>query len=148
MQTFLPYPDIQRSVQCLDTKRLGKQRVEAYQLISAITGRLSKAGKPYKGWINHPITRMWCKNVNALKLYYNLTIDEWIKRGFRNTMEKEEVGEVIMPDWFGYEPFHASHRSNLLRKNFDFYSKYNWKDCPADLYLWYDPITKDWYSIV
>jgi hypothetical protein len=49
MQTFLPYPDFRESLQVLDNKRLGKQRVEAYQIISAITGRPRKDGQPYKG---------------------------------------------------------------------------------------------------
>ena len=47
MQTFLPYPDIQKSLESLDNKRLGKQRVESYQIISAITGRKRLDGKPY-----------------------------------------------------------------------------------------------------
>lgn len=32
MNTFLPYADFQKSAQCLDNKRLGKQRVEAWQI--------------------------------------------------------------------------------------------------------------------
>ena len=36
MQTFLPYADFERSAKSLDYKRLGKQRVEAMQLIKAI----------------------------------------------------------------------------------------------------------------
>ena len=54
MQTFLPYPDIRQSFKVLDNKRLGKQRVEAYQIISAITGRPKLDGTTYKGWIKHP----------------------------------------------------------------------------------------------
>jgi len=34
MQTFLPYPDLRDSVACLDNKRLGKQRVEAMQILT------------------------------------------------------------------------------------------------------------------
>ena len=45
MQTFLPYTDFRKSLESLDNKRLGKQRVEAYQIISAITGRTRKDGK-------------------------------------------------------------------------------------------------------
>jgi len=30
MNTFLPYPDIIKSVQCLDNKRLGKPKIEYY----------------------------------------------------------------------------------------------------------------------
>jgi hypothetical protein len=47
MQTFLPYSDITESMRVLDNKRLGKQRVETYQIISAITGRLKLDGTPY-----------------------------------------------------------------------------------------------------
>ena len=36
MQTFLPYPDFQLSAECLDYKRLGKQRLEAFQLLVAL----------------------------------------------------------------------------------------------------------------
>ena len=31
VNTFLPFANIEASVRCLDNKRLGKQRVEAYQ---------------------------------------------------------------------------------------------------------------------
>lgn len=36
--TFLPYPDIKKSVKCLDNQRLGKQRVEAYTIVNSIFG--------------------------------------------------------------------------------------------------------------
>jgi hypothetical protein len=31
VNTFLPFPSFEASARCLDNKRLGKQRVEAYQ---------------------------------------------------------------------------------------------------------------------
>ena len=100
MQTFLPYPDFRESLQALDNKRLGKQRVEAYQIISAITGRPKKDGTPYKGWVNHPCSVMWRDYVNALKLYYNDAIDVWKERGFKNAMEYERIdGDFVLPDW-------------------------------------------------
>ncbi|GAA3827626.1 pyrimidine dimer DNA glycosylase/endonuclease V [Nocardioides panacisoli] len=37
MQTFLPYADFARSARSLDPKRLGKQRVEALQVVRALT---------------------------------------------------------------------------------------------------------------
>ena len=52
MQTFLPYPDFQKTAQCLDNKRLGKQRVEARQIISTLEGKSN-------GWRNHPAVKMW-----------------------------------------------------------------------------------------
>ena len=139
MQTFLPYSDFRKSLESLDNKRLGKQRVEAYQIISAITGRPKKNGQPYKGWTSHPCSVMWKDYVNALKQYYNDCIDVWKSRGFKNTMEYETIeGEFILPNWLGDEEFHSSHRSNLLRKDFDYYIKNGWLDNPNDPYIWMD----------
>jgi hypothetical protein len=146
MQTFLPYDDFIKSLRSLDDKRLGKQRVESYQIISAIIGRPRKDGKPYRGWINHPCTVMWKDYVNALRLYYNDSIDEWLRRGFKNTMEYEMIeGEFKMPIWFGTEFFHSSHRANLLRKDYDYYSKHGWIENPEDPYVWQDSDGK-WYK--
>jgi len=129
MQTFLPYPDFEKSIHVLDYRRLGKQRVEAYQIIRAI-----KCGGGYQ---NHPAVKMWRGHINALKLYHNLCIDEWIRRGYRNNMPKMAIrGKISYPPWFGRTDFHAAHRSNLLRKDINFYGKYNWSD-PVDLpYVW------------
>ena len=52
MQTFLPYADPRASAACLDDRRLGKQRVETFQVLRAITW-------PTYGWKHHPVTRMW-----------------------------------------------------------------------------------------
>ncbi len=35
VNTFLPFSSFEASVRCLDNKRLGKQRVEAYQARNA-----------------------------------------------------------------------------------------------------------------
>lgn len=129
MQTFLPYPDFQKSLQALDSRRLGKQRVEAYQIIRTI--------KYGGGWSHHPAVKMWRGHINALKLYYNLSLDEWIIRGYRNRMKKMAVrGKISYPPWFGNENFHAAHRSNLLRKDKTFYSRFQWKESPDLPYLW------------
>jgi hypothetical protein len=139
MQTFLPYSDFKKSLESLDNKRLGKQRVEAYQIISAITGRTRKDGKPYKGWVSHPCSIMWKPYVNALRQYYNDSIDVWKSRGFKNTMEYELIeGEFILPHWLGCEELHSSHKANLLRKDYDYYSKHGWNDNPEDPYVWLD----------
>lgn len=121
MQTFLPYADFQKSVEVLDYKRLGKQRVETFQVLNILTGRTTT-----KGWRNHPVTLMWTGYESALKLYQNITIREWVKRGYNNNMAYEEIipGTLVMPKWLGNEEFHRSHRSNLLRKDFQYYSQY------------------------
>jgi hypothetical protein len=84
--------------------------------------------------------------VPALKLYLNYSIEEWIVRGFKNTMNFEKFDELpVVPDWFGNEKFHASHRSNLLKKDPEFYSKYGWTEDPSDPYVWTDKEGK-WYE--
>lgn len=132
MQTFLPFDDFKKSVEVLDYRRLGKQRVETFQVLNVLLGRTDS-----QGWRNHPVTRMWRGYEEAMKVYQNLTIAEWIKRGYKNTMSFEVVDEsnVVMPSWFGNYDFHRSHRSNLLRKNFEYYSQF-FSD-PVDLeYVW------------
>lgn len=117
MQTFLPFPDFQASAQCLDNKRLGKQRVEALQILNVLTGKRS-------GWANHPAVKMWRGHEDSLREYMSAMIGEWVRRGFKNTMVADSVSGAVKPKWFGGEDFHRSHRSNLLRKDFGHYSKF------------------------
>ena len=45
---------------------------------------------------------------------------------------------AFLPPWFGDEAFHRSHRSNLLRKEPQWYGQFGWTE-PADLaYEWPD----------
>ena len=132
MQTFLPYDDFVLSLDCLDYRRLGKQRVESMQLLNAMK-------KTAGGWVNHPATKMWRGYEKALTEYMNLSIILWKDRGYKNTMKIVDVGELNdddYPPWFGNEKVHASHRSNLLRKDSEFYGKYNWKESPDLPYFW------------
>lgn len=131
MQTFLPYPDFARSAACLDSQRLGKQRVEAYQILNTL------ADPTRRGWRNHPAVSMWRGYEDALRLYMNAMITEWARRGYRNTMALARVaGPPRLPSWLGDPAFHASHRANLLRKNPEFYSRYGWTESPDLPYIW------------
>jgi hypothetical protein len=128
MQTFLPYSDFVNISKVLDYKRLGKQRVEARQILNTILNG--------GGWSNHPAIKMWRGYENALILYSNIMIKEWILRGYRNTMEIINTGSVEFPSWLGDEDLHASHRSNLLRKDSVWYSKFGWSESPDLSYIW------------
>lgn len=130
MQTFLPLENFEQSAMVLDYKRLGRQRLECKQILNA----LYKGG----GWSNHPAVLMWKGYEYALTMYMNAIIIEWIKRGYKNNMLMCSVNEkkVIFPPWLGDERFHASHRSNLLRKDPKYYGQFEWKE-PDDLpYFW------------
>ena len=135
MQTFLPYDDYQASVRCLDYRRLGKQRVECKQIYRALVGES-------KGWVNHPAVRMWRGHEGALIDYAILVCTEWRSRGYKDSQLEYFEGRQNLrldkppPTWFGNYDFHASHRSNLLRKQPEWYSQFKWKE-PDDLpYVW------------
>lgn len=132
MQTFLPYASVGDSVKCLDYRRLGKQRVETKQILNALDPSYNK-----RGWRNHPAVLMWKGHEEMLKGYYNACILEWIGRGYNNTMPIYAVNYAKMkvPKWWGGK-IHASHRSNLLRKDAVFYGKYGWEEGPDMPYYW------------
>ena len=115
MITFVPYNDPVECAKALDRSRLGKQRVEAYQIWRALNG-LSK------GWINHPATQMWKGHTCFLAVYCNAMIDEWVSRGYRNFMSKlPHCSNPRPPWWWGWTPIHMSHQASLNRKKPDYY---------------------------
>jgi hypothetical protein len=115
MITFVPYNDPVMCAKALDYRRLGKQRVEAYQIWRALNG-LSK------GWINHPATQMWKGHTCFLAVYCNAMIDEWIARGYRNNMARlPHCSNSKPPWWWGWSPIHLSHQASLNRKKPDYY---------------------------
>ena len=132
MQTFLPYSDFVISAQCLDWRRLGKQRVEADQILNIILGKAKT-----DAWKNHPAIKMWAGFSESLKQYRNTIILEWVARGYKNNMPiLPMTSYLIKPSWLGNYEFHASHRSNLLRKDKNYYSKYDWKETDDLPYIW------------
>lgn len=137
MQTFLPYPDFEKSAGVLDSKRLGKQRVEAYTILRCLSG--------LDAWRNHPVVKMWKGYEDALIMYMNACIDEWIRRGYRNRMHKRDHSpNPKMPPWLGDPRFHISHQSNLIRKFPEYYGP-KFPGVPNNLpYFW---PTKEGYPI-
>lgn len=134
MQTFVPYPDMVLSATVLDYRRLGKQRVETYQILRANLGITS-------GWSTHPASRMWASSTSGLIAYGVAMCDEWISRGYKDTT-KAKILELGIPDiddvpsWWGDGVVHSSHRSNLLRKDVAHYSQFGWTDDPSADYVW------------
>ncbi len=137
MQTFVPYPDVTLSAACLDRQRLGKQRVEVLQILNA----LANGG----GWEHHPAVQMWRGHERALAWYGIGICREWRSRGYQDTCavkiadlvcENDWPAERGWPGWWGDARVHASHRSNLLRKDLKHYSQFEWTE-PDDLpYFW------------
>lgn len=147
MQTFLPYESFYDSLNCLDPKRLGKQRVESFQIITTLyAAKANPDAAPKMAWYNHPAVKMWKDNVESLIIYYNLSLQLWEKRGYKNKILKyidfSPIG-VKSPHWLGYEKFHSSHRAALLQKYPAWYSRYDWKEKPNINYFWPTEHTKE-----
>lgn len=112
----MPYNDFRKSLESLDRKRLGKQRVEAMQIVNVLTN-------PQKaGWRNHPAVKMWIGYEDALKLYHDTAIRVWIERKYNNSMKFLSTNDSpTMPWWMGNDDFHKSMRSRLIVKDRDYY---------------------------
>lgn len=142
MQTFLPYgSDYVKSALALDRQRLGKQRVEAWQIYRTLTGVTD-------GWRNHPAVKMWAGYEASLVDYGIAVCREWRDRGYRDTLLPQFVlhkqRHAAIPTWLtwdeGYELV-RSHRSNLIRKMPEHYGRI-WPDVPDDLpYYWPGKVT-------
>jgi Pyrimidine dimer DNA glycosylase len=147
MMTFLPYPDFERSLRTLDTKRLGKQRVEVIQIVRALT-------VPGYAWSSHPAVLMWKGYEEALGRYGLTACAVWRERGFDDTCAAtitadlhaagvatiREYGDLAaageLPDWIFDEALLISHRSSLLRKDPEHYGRL-FPETPIDVdYVW------------
>lgn len=121
MQTFLPYSRFTLCAFVLDTKRLGKQRVECRQILNAMRG-LSK------GWRTHPATLMWIGHEKALERYTDAIDSEWIKRGYKHTMPRMSIDcyddDSAGPWWLGDRRVHLSHQHALVFKNAAHYAPF------------------------
>jgi hypothetical protein len=148
VQTFLPYPDFRASATVLDQRRLGKQRVEALQVLRALT-------RPGYGWRHHPAAAMWAGYEEALTRYGLEMCDVWRSLGHGDTVAdslaadlREVTGQKRvraqpelaaageLPPWLGDVDFHRSHRSALVRKDRDHYGRLFPSDPPDLPYVW------------
>ena len=138
MQTFLPYESFARSAEVLDRQRLGKQRVEALQIL-----RVLACETP--GYRNHPAVGMW-RGYELSLIDYGLAVcDEWhCERGYRDTCSDKiaafthnfRIDRGLRPEWLGDQDFHLAHQSNLLRKDPAHYGPL-FPGVPDDLpYVW------------
>lgn len=144
MQTFLPYADFAATAAVLDPRRLGKQRVEALQVLRAITVR-------GYGWRHHPVAKMWVGYEEALVCYGLEICAAWRATGRADSVAgtlRAEIGRQVrnqtvlaaaseLPPWLGWPPLHRSHQSALIRKDPDYYRPRFGGDVPAHLpYVW------------
>lgn len=115
MQVFLPYPDFEKSVQCLDPTRLGNQIWRECKTL--LNG----------GWSHHPVAKMWADYHPALSAYGIQGCRELLRREAIDPNKYHDLVLYFMkflgpptpnflPPFYGNEEFHRSHRLNLLWK--------------------------------
>lgn len=127
MQVFLPYAKPNKTVKCLDNKRLNKQILECFQIMSAITN-INIGWKIPKYVYNHPCTLLWKNNISYLKVYtYSLLNEFWLRR------KKNHACMKLLNNFdgiYGYDLHHVNvefckkHQEILLNKNYEHYKKY------------------------
>lgn len=123
MQTFLPYKNFANSIVCLDKRRCWKQCIEAKAIYDNPDMR-------------HPAAYMWRSYREALAQYYNVCLQWCIHHGI-NTKLRQLDAECSgkYPPWFGYPPFHASHRARLLAKS-PYYLQFGWEELWVPRAMW------------
>ena len=146
MQTFAPEGRlIDQGFQSLDYRRLGKQRVEAWQILNVLRG-VDNDGNPkdHKGWVHHPATLIWEGRIAALTLSGMRCCTEWKSRGYKDSLYPRFHDVFRMFVRYGDDPtpplflddIMESHRSNLIRKLPEHYLPL-WPDTADDLpYVW------------
>lgn len=166
MQTFAPFSaSFEDSLRCLDDVRLGKQRVEAYQILRSVLG-IETANA---GWANHPARLAWVSNTAAIADYTVTACFLYVARGNKDTIMDKAVEvyrdvtgtspplerdtrynstrlyrnyEPTMPWWWGNEDYHFRHRVALYVKDPNHYGSLidvtSWPKHPPEVYqyLW------------
>eukprot|EP00547_Thalassionema_nitzschioides_P017956 CAMPEP_0194250256 /NCGR_PEP_ID=MMETSP0158-20130606/22556_1 /TAXON_ID=33649 /ORGANISM="Thalassionema nitzschioides, Strain L26-B" /LENGTH=197 /DNA_ID=CAMNT_0038986993 /DNA_START=83 /DNA_END=672 /DNA_ORIENTATION=+ len=153
MITFVPYPNFDNVAKCLDDKRLGAQRYEAWSILKWLRNpteypKLVKAG----------YCCMWRGYEDALIQYINAMLVEWAARGKTNNLLKpfDPVRKLNtsndstppMPPWLGHPTLQSCHRHALISKFPQHYGQFGWfEDGSAytGSYLWPDQTEQgDW----
>lgn len=140
MNTFVPYADFVKSAKVLDNSRLNKQVLETVQILRVIDKEY-----PTKAWQNHPAVVQWHGHEIKLAMYGLAMEKEANDRGIKANQKLEFLAKIKKytsegknsdyPAWWGFEPMHASHRSNLTRKDAVHYGQY-FNDEAGKPYIW------------
>lgn len=143
LNTFLPYKDFKECAKVLDWRRLGKQRVEAKQILEILWEDQKK-----NRWYKHPAVQMWKGWEHALANYGLYMSQEWVDRGYNGDICLDFFNEWTSFCWntngmgltrpyFITDELCISHQSNLIRKNSEYYRPIFGPNVPDDLpYLW------------
>lgn len=147
MQTFLPSSVVSECAEILDSKRLNKQILEAYQILKVLSG-----ASPSGAWRNHPAALMWKNKEHALFSYANIMVTEAANRGIKIDKNLSNLNQLKsqygkqwgkgLPSWTQDHNtmmrITTTHQANLFKKDPLYYirfqyavdSPYNAPCCP------------------
>lgn len=141
VNTFVISSDLKECAKALDKVRLNRQCQEARVIIDNLKNKGKKC--------THPAEKMWYGHVPALKLYYNVFLRQWIKKGGMTSFDYYEIDDdedIEFPWWFEWDIFHTIHKYSLMRK---MPSYYHFDDIPDEYtifkdlgYLWPSDLDK------
>jgi len=148
MITFLVWEDYAENARILDNRRLGKQRVEASQIIRILERLQSGEKKGEIPWSKHPIIKCWEGYLPSLKQYYNAVVSEWVRRGFRNNMPLYPLEDCASkPPWVFNEKVCYAMYAQLILKDFAQYNPSHLKDkVSTPLYTFLTALPKEYLS--
>ena len=134
MQTFLPFKSFKTTAEILDSRRLNKQILEAYQILKVLSNM-----SPTGGWRNHPAVKMWRGHEHSLYQYAMTMVAEANSRGIKTDKNVENIETLRAvagkewgfnkPEWFGNDAIMlkvtTTHRANLYKKDPEYYACFN-----------------------
>ena len=135
MQTFLPRKSMVDTMRCLDSLRLGKQRLEVLHIMRVLHGETT-------GYQHHPAVKMWAGYEGALLWYGRAACAEWVRRGGVDAIGARLMADYPyprdspFPPWWGNKAMMETHRSNLVRKAPDYYDQHFPRVRANLAYLW------------
>ncbi len=133
METYLPYPTIRDSLECLSKQDLYTARVSAIEILNVLH-EVEDLGENIERYEGHPLVRMWRGHevilaeygILACEIYtlkFHMTSQLVDMSTLRWHLESATSGDFSMdnPRWFGDAAFHRSQKSILLRHDPMFY---------------------------
>lgn len=164
MQTFLtssdadPQAAIVATFDMLDQARLGKQRVEAYQILLAHEEHTKRNPTKYIHWMSSPAVHMWAGHLPALAVYGAINCLRWRRLGHADTLLGQfssrrriylanDPNAVVWPWWFGHPAMVRTHQTKLYHKGSALWVADQKAPVMNLPYLWPDPHEVDTFRI-
>ncbi len=158
MQVFIPEFDFVTCAQVLDRQRLGKQRVEARNILVVLLGKPAWCSDKEYNYLlrykNAPQVLQWKESEICLIDYLRCICAEWKKRGYIDNCwqqsletckeilkDKDPAALVYQKPWWLDMYYVLRHRNTLLYKNIQHYRQFGWRNNPR-IERFY-PVTKD-----